>query len=214
MFGRRSELIPEERTLPGRTQALPLPGSHRVLGVDLLADPDNGTAPHGFEVAYFGLGCFWGAEEMFWQIPGVFTTAVGYQGGTTPNPTYEEVCSGQTNHTEAVRVVFDPEKVSYADLVKKFFEVHDPTQGFRQGNDVGTQYRSALYYASPEQEKVARELTAVYGAELDRRGYGKITTEIRPVPEFYPAEPHHQQYLDRVPNGYRCHANTGVPFPA
>lgn len=214
MFGRKSELIPEGRTLPGRTQALPLPESHRVLGVDLLADPDKGTAPHGFEVAYFGLGCFWGAEEMFWQIPGVFTTAVGYQGGTTPNPTYEEVCSGQTNHTEAVRVVFDPEKVSYAGLVKKFFEVHDPTQGFRQGNDVGTQYRSALYYDSPEQEKVARELTEIYGAELERRGYGKITTEIRPVPEFYPAEAYHQQYLDRVPNGYRCHANTGVPFPA
>ena len=214
MFGRKSELIPEERTLAGRTQALPLPESHRVLGVDLLADPDNGTAPHGFEVAYFGLGCFWGAEEIFWQTPGVFTTAVGYQGGTTPNPTYEEVCSGQTNHTEAVRVVFDPEKVTYADLVKKFFEVHDPTQGFRQGNDVGTQYRSALYVDSPEQEKVARELTATYGAELDRRGYGKITTEIRPVPEFYPAEAYHQQYLDRVPNGYRCHANTGVAFPA
>lgn len=213
MFGRKSELIPEDRTLPGRAQALPLAESHRVLGVDLMADPAAGTAPDGFEVAYFGLGCFWGAEEMFWQIPGVFTTAVGYQGGTTPNPTYDEVCSGGTNHTEAVRVVFDPTRVTYADLVKKFFEVHDPTQGFRQGNDMGTQYRSALYVTSAEQESVARELTAVYGAELARRGYGAITTEIRPAPPFFPAEAHHQQYLDRVPHGYRCHANTGVPFP-
>ena len=216
MFGRRpTTLQPAERTLPGRdTLAWDLPAKHRVLGNPLLADPVEGTAPEGAEVAYFGLGCFWGAEEMFWQIPGVYTTTVGYQGGTTLNPTYEEVCTGMTNHTEAVRVVFDPAVVSYAELVKRFFEVHDPTQGMRQGNDVGTQYRSALYVLSPEQEQVARELTAVYGAELERRGLGTITTEIREAPIFYPAEPVHQQYLDANPNGYRCHANTGVPFPA
>jgi len=209
MFGRPTSLFSPEKTLPGRDAAQwDLPPSHRVLGTPLDA------APEGYEVAYFGLGCFWGAEEMYWQIPGVYSTAVGYQGGTTLNPTYEEVCSGLTNHTEAVRVVFDPAKVSYAELVKRFFEVHDPTQGMRQGNDVGTQYRSALYYLSPEQEQTARELTKVYGEELRRRGLGEITTEIREAPEFYYAEPMHQQYLDRVPNGYRCHANTGVPFPA
>ena len=137
--------------------------------------------PDGLEVAVFGLGCFWGAEEIYWQVPGVWSTSVGYAGGTTPNPTYDEVCSGRTGHTEAVRVVFDPAKVSYADLVKKFFEVHDPTQGMRQGNDVGTQYRSAIYYTTPEQEQTARELTKVYGEELARRRLGEITTEIRPA---------------------------------
>ena len=215
MFGRPTSLFPADATLPGHAEPLfDLPATHRVLGTPLLADPADGSAPDGLEVAYFGLGCFWGAEEMFWQVPGVYATAVGYQGGTSPHPTYEEVCSGQTNHTEAVRVVFDPSQVSYADLVKRFFEVHDPTQGMRQGNDVGTQYRSALYYLSPEQEATARELTALYGEEIARRGYGEITTEIREAPVFYPAEPYHQQYLDRVPNGYRCHANTGIPFPA
>ena len=215
MFGRPMSLFPAEATLPGHVEPIfDLPSTHRVLGTPLLADPADGSAPAGAEVAYFGLGCFWGAEEMFWQIPGVYSTAVGYQGGTTPHPTYEEVCSGRTNHTEAVRVVFDPEVVSYAELVKRFFEVHDPTQGMRQGNDVGTQYRSALYVLSPAQEETARELTAVYGEEIARRGYGEITTEIREAPVFYPAEPDHQQYLDRVPNGYRCHANTGIAFPA
>ena len=214
MFGRTASLQPAERTLPGRDSlAWDLPAHHRVLGTPLLASAEEGTAPADTEVAYFGLGCFWGAEEMFWQIPGVYATAVGYQGGTTLNPTYEEVCSGLTNHTEAVRVVFDPKVVDYATLVKRFFEVHDPTQGMRQGNDVGTQYRSALYYVSPEQRKTAEQLTAMYGEELARRGLGHITTEIREAPAFYPAEPAHQQYLDRVPNGYRCHANTGVPFP-
>ena len=215
MFGRPTQLFPADRTLAGRDQALfDLPAKHRVLGTPLLASPEDGTAPEGAEVAYFGLGCFWGAEEIFWQTPGVYSTAVGYQGGTTANPTYDEVCSGQTNHTEAVRVVFDPAVVSYADLVKKFFEVHDPTQGMRQGNDVGTQYRSALYYVSDAQRETAEELTKVYGDEIARRGYGEITTEIREVPTFYAAEPAHQQYLDRVPNGYRCHANTGIAFPA
>ncbi|CAN5259362.1 MAG: peptide-methionine (S)-S-oxide reductase MsrA [Nocardioides sp.] len=215
MFGRPRELFPEDRTLPGHaTQLWDLPSRHRVLGTALDADPANGTAPEGFEVAYFGLGCFWGAEEIYWAKPGVYTTSVGYQGGTSPYPTYEEVCSGRTNHTEAIRVVFDPAVISYADLVKTFFEVHDPTQGMRQGNDIGTQYRSAIYVATPEQEATARELADIYGAELKRRGLGEITTEIRPVPTYYPAEPMHQQYLDRVPNGYRCHANTGVAFPA
>ncbi len=211
MFGRKATMYPAESTLRGRDEALfDLPARHRVLDAPLVTD----TVPEGFEVAYFGLGCFWGAEEMFWQVPGVWSTSVGYQGGTTPHPTYEEVCSGLTNHTEAVRVVFDPSVVTYADLVKRFFEVHDPTQGFRQGNDVGTQYRSALYYVSPSQKETAEELTKVYGEEIRKRGYGEITTEIREAPTYYYAEPYHQQYLDRVPNGYRCHANTGIPFPA
>lgn len=215
MFGRPTALYAPEQTLPGREAAeWALPPRHRVLGTPLDATPGDGTTPEDHEVAYFGLGCFWGAEEIYWQRPGVYSTSVGYQGGTSPNPTYEEVCSGRTNHTEAIRIVFDPSVVSYADLVKTFFEVHDPTQGMRQGNDVGTQYRSAIYYTSPEQEQTARELTKVYGEELARRGFDPITTEVREAPIYYYAEPYHQQYLDRVPNGYRCHAKTGVDFPA
>ena len=214
MFGRPTALFSPEQTLPGHdAPQWELPARHRVLGTPLDATPGDGTTPANLEVAYFGLGCFWGAEEIYWRKPGVYSTSVGYQGGTSPNPTYEEVCTGRTNHTEAVRIVFDPSVVSYADLVKTFFEVHDPTQGMRQGNDVGTQYRSAIYYTSPEQEQTARELTKVYGDELARRGIGEITTEVREAPIYYYAEPLHQQYLDRVPNGYRCHANTGVPFP-
>jgi len=212
VFGRtKSEMISPERTLPGRSERpFPLSGRHRVLDAPLVSD----EAPEGFEVALFGLGCFWGAEEIYWQLPGVWSTSVGYAGGTTPNPSYEEVCSGLTNHTEAIRVVFDPSVVSYADLVRRFFEVHDPTQGMRQGNDIGTQYRSAIYYTSPEQESVARELTAVFGAELKRRRLGDITTEIRTAPTYYYAEEYHQQYLAKNPNGYRCHSTTGVKFPA
>ena len=211
---KQTSLVDESQTLRGRTQrSFPLSPTHAVLGTPLEATPGDGTTPEGYEVALFGLGCFWGAEEIYWQLPGVYSTSVGYAGGTTPNPSYEEVCSGMTNHTEAVRIVFDPAKVTFADLVKLFFEVHDPTQGMRQGNDIGTQYRSAIYYTTPEQEKVARELTDVYGAELARRGLGDITTEIREVPTYYFAEDHHQQYLRKVPNGYRCHANTGVKFP-
>ncbi len=212
MFSRhKTALIEAEQTLPGRSERpFHLAERHRVLDAPILTD----TAPAGHEVAIFGLGCFWGAEEIFWQIPGVWSTSVGYAGGTTPNPSYEEVCSGRTNHTEAIRVVFDPAKVSYADLVKRFFEVHDPTQGMRQGNDVGTQYRSAIYFTTPEQEQVARELTAIYGAELERRRLGSITTEIREAPTYYYAEDQHQQYLAKNPFGYRCHANTGVKFPA
>ncbi|WP_435744295.1 peptide-methionine (S)-S-oxide reductase MsrA [Nocardioides sp. SYSU DS0663] len=208
---KQTELIDPEQTLPGRTERwFNLTDKHVVLGTPVVTD----QAPAGHEVAVFGLGCFWGAEEIYWQQPGVWSTSVGYAGGTTPHPSYEEVCSGATNHTEAVRVVFDPSVVSYADLVKIFFEVHDPTQGMRQGNDVGTQYRSAIYWTTPEQERVARELTDVYGAELRRRGLGEITTEIREVPTYYYAEDAHQQYLAKNPFGYRCHANTGVKFPA
>ena len=214
LFGRKqTALIEPEQTLPGRSERpWHLAEKHLVLGTPLVTD----TAPAGHEVAIFGLGCFWGAEEIYWQVPGVWSTSVGYAGGTTPNPSYEEVCSGRTNHTEAVRVVFDPTVVSYADLVKRFFEVHDPTQGMRQGNDVGTQYRSAIYWTTPAQEQVARGLPDVYGAELARRGLGAITTEIRPASEtpYYYAEDVHQQYLHKNPYGYRCHANTGVPFPA
>ena len=210
-FTRKSELIAPEKALPGRSErTFTISDKHTVLDAPIVTE----TAPDGFEVAYFGLGCFWGAEEIYWKQPGVWSTSVGYAGGTTPNPSYEEVCSGRTNHTEAVRVVFDPSVVSYADLVKIFFEVHDPTQGMAQGNDVGTQYRSAIYFTSPEQEQTARELTKVYGDELLRRRLGTITTEIREVPTYYYAEDHHQQYLAKNPFGYRCHANTGVKFPA
>jgi peptide-methionine (S)-S-oxide reductase len=209
---RKAQMVAPEQALPGRTErTFPLSDKHLVLGTPLVTD----EIPPGHEVAVFGLGCFWGAEEIYWQVPGVWSTSVGYAGGTTPNPSYEEVCSGMTNHTEAVRVVFDPAQVSYADLVKKFFEVHDPTQGFRQGNDVGTQYRSAIYWTTPEQEQVARELTQVYGDELKRRRLGDITTEIRSADDttYYYAEDYHQQYLAKNPHGYRCHANTGVRFP-
>jgi len=206
----RSELVSPDQALPGRSERnFHLAEKHRVLGTPLVTD----EAPAGYEVAFFGLGCFWGAEEIFWQVPGVWSTSVGYAGGSTPNPSYEEVCSGRTAHTEAVRIVFDPAKVSYADLVKKFFEVHDPTQGMRQGNDIGTQYRSAIYVTTPEQQQVARDLTKVYGEELRRRRLGDITTEVREAPTYYYAEDHHQQYLAKNPNGYRCHSNTGVKFP-
>jgi len=211
----KSVMVQADDALPGRDSRPWTLGRHVVLGTPVDAAVDSPEAPAGLEEAIFGLGCFWGAEEIYWQVPGVWSTSVGYAGGFTPHPTYEEVCSGRTGHTEAVRVLFDPSRVSYADLVKGFFEIHDPTQGMRQGNDVGTQYRSALYPTTPEQEAVARELTAVYGAELERRGLGAITTEIRPAVEagYYYAEDAHQQYLAKNPHGYRCHANTGVPFP-
>jgi peptide-methionine (S)-S-oxide reductase len=207
----KTELIDADQALPGRSERnFHLTDKHVVLGTPVVTD----EAPAGYDVAIFGLGCFWGAEEIYWKLPGVWSTSVGYAGGHTPNPSYDEVCSGRTAHTEAIRIVFDPAQISYADMVKRFFEVHDPTQGMRQGNDVGTQYRSAIYFTSPEQEKVARELTDVYGAELARRGLGEITTEVRESPTYYYAEDQHQQYLAKNPNGYRCHANTGVKFPA
>jgi peptide-methionine (S)-S-oxide reductase len=211
MFGRHKTTLPTpDEALPGRAEApFPLADRHVVLDAPVRTD----EVPEGHEVAIFGLGCFWGAEEIYWQVPGVWSTSVGYAGGVTPHPTYDEVCSGRTGHTEAVRIVFDPSVVPYADLVKKFFEIHDPTQGMRQGNDVGTQYRSAIYFTTPEQEETARELTELYGAELKRRRLGEITTEIRLAPTYYYAEDVHQQYLAKNPYGYRCHANTGVRFP-
>jgi peptide-methionine (S)-S-oxide reductase len=211
-FGKPSTLPSADEALPGRDSSPWTLGEHVVLKTPVVSD----DVPAGHEVAIFGLGCFWGAEEIYWQVPGVWSTAVGYAGGHTAHPSYEEVCSGRTGHTEAVRIVFDPTVVSYADLVKRFFEIHDPTQGMRQGNDVGTQYRSAIYVISPEQETTARELTKVYGDELTRRRLGTITTEIRPASAsgWYYAEDQHQQYLAKNPFGYRCHANTGVRFPA
>jgi peptide-methionine (S)-S-oxide reductase len=213
LFSRHKTQLPTpDDALPGRPeQWFGLAERHLVLDAPLVTDESN--IPAGYEVAVFGLGCFWGAEEIYWQMPGVWSTSVGYAGGTTPWPSYEEVCSGRTGHTEAVRVVFDPARVSYADLVKAFYEFHDPTQGMRQGNDVGTQYRSAIYTLSDEQDRVARALTAAYEPVIGERGYGPITTEIRPAPEYYYAEDHHQQYLAKNPNGYRCHSATGVPFP-
>ena len=213
LFNRhKTELPSAADALPGRDARPWSLGEHVVLKTPVVTE----EVPEGLDVAIFGLGCFWGAEEIYWQVPGVWSTSVGYAGGATPHPTYEEVCTGRTGHTEAVRIVFDPTVVSYPDLVRRFFEIHDPTQGMRQGNDVGTQYRSAIYVSSPEQERVARELTEVYGAELARRRLGAITTEIRPAAEagYYYAEDAHQQYLAKNPFGYRCHANTGVPFPA
>ncbi|MEI2820613.1 MAG: peptide-methionine (S)-S-oxide reductase MsrA [Marmoricola sp.] len=211
IFGRRATPLPTaEQALPGRpTQPFTLADRHLLLDAPLVTD----EVPDGLEVALFGLGCFWGAEEIFWQTRGVWSTSVGYAGGITPHPTYEEVCSGRTGHTEAVRVVFDPKLVSFSDLVKIFFEVHDPTQGMRQGNDIGTQYRSAIYTFSDAQAEVARALTQQFGAELRRRGWDPITTEVAPAPTYFYAEDYHQQYLAKNPNGYRCHSATGVKFP-
>ena len=214
MFGlsRKTEMVSADQALSGREERPWSLGDHVVLGTPVVTD----DVPAGHEVAIFGLGCFRGAEEIYWQLPGVWSTSVGYAGGHTQHPTYDEVCSGRTGHTEAVRIVFDPSVVSYADLVKRFFEVHDPTQGMRQGNDVGTQYRSAIYWTTPEQEQTASELTRVYGDELRARRLGEITTEVRPASEtsYFYAEDAHQQYLAKNPFGYRCHANTGVKFPA
>ena len=212
LFSRDKSRLPSpDQALPGRTeQWFALRPKHLVLDAPVVTD----DIPTGFEVALFGLGCFWGAEEIYWQLPGVWSTSVGYAGGTTPHPSYEEVCSGMTGHTEAVRVVYNPEVIGYDALVRTFFEVHDPTQGMRQGNDVGTQYRSAIYTSTPEQAETAARLAEVYNAELKRRGLGPITTEIKPAPTYYYAEDQHQQYLAKNPYGYRCHANTGVPFPA
>ena len=209
IFGsRKSQMVSPERALPGRSTPMPVPERHEVLGTT-LAPP----YPEGSEIAEFALGCFWGEERTFWQVPGVITTAVGYEGGYTPNPTYEEVCTGLTGHAETVRVVFDPSKVSYAQLLKVFWESHDPTQGMRQGNDVGTQYRSAIFYQNEEQKAAAEQSAAEYGKKLAEHGYGGITTEIVPAGEFYFAEDYHQQYLYKVPNGYCPDHSTGVSCP-
>ncbi|MEU7029992.1 peptide-methionine (S)-S-oxide reductase MsrA [Streptomyces sp. NPDC046275] len=212
MFLSRTPVLPTpEQALGGRPEpAFAVPERHTVLGTPLL-----GPYPEGLEVADFALGCFWGAERKFWQTEGVYTTLVGYQGGHTPNPLYEEVCSGLTGHTEVVRVVFDPAKVSYERLLKLFWESHDPTQGFRQGNDVGTQYRSAVYTHSPEQQAVAEASRDAYQRVLTGSGYGEITTQVLPAEgrPFYPAEAYHQQYLDKNPAGYCGIGGTGVSCP-
>jgi peptide-methionine (S)-S-oxide reductase len=208
---KKLDLPTAAEALPGRATPLTVPQTHAVLGT-----PQQGPWPEGMEIAVFGMGCFWGAERLFWKVPGVYSTSVGYAGGSTPNPTYEETCSGMTGHTEAVEVVYDPKVVSYEALLKVFWENHDPTQGMRQGNDVGTQYRSAIYFTTPEQEQTARDLTKIYGDVLHQQRIGDITTEIRPASDvtYYYAEDHHQQYLAKNPFGYRCHANTGIKFPA
>jgi peptide-methionine (S)-S-oxide reductase len=194
--------------LPGRSAEVAVASEHFVNGQSL-----KGPYPAGAQSIYFGLGCFWGAERLFWQLPGVTVTAVGYQGGITPNPSYEEVCSGRTGHTEAVKVVYDPSRISLETLLKTFWEEHDPTQGMRQGNDVGTQYRSAIYTTTPEQEEAVEKSRAAYQDALSARGLGRITTEISPAATFYFAETYHQQYLAKNPNGYCGLAGTGVSCP-
>lgn len=194
--------------LPGRTAQMPVAAQHYVNGATL-----KGSYPEGSETIYFGLGCFWGAERLFWQLPGVIVTAVGYQGGSTPNPTYEEVCSGQTGHTEAVKVVYNPQVISLDKLLKTFWEEHNPTEGMRQGNDVGTQYRSAIYTTTPEQAAIVDASRQAYQAALRARGLGAITTEISPAGEFFYAETYHQQYLAKNPNGYCGLQGTGVSCP-
>ncbi|MCB9646879.1 MAG: peptide-methionine (S)-S-oxide reductase MsrA [Deltaproteobacteria bacterium] len=194
--------------LPGRAQPMPVTARHAVSGT-----PMQEPWPDGAQLALFGLGCFWGAERKFWQTPGVISTQVGYAAGLTPNPTYEEVCTGRTGHNEVVRVVFDPAQVSYAALVKVFFESHDPTQGMRQGNDIGTQYRSGIYVYDAAQRAAAEAARAAYAARLGEAGYGVITTEIVEAPEFYYAEDYHQQYLHKNPNGYCGLGGTGVACP-
>jgi peptide-methionine (S)-S-oxide reductase len=211
-FMREKLAVPRpEDCLPGRSQPMPIPERHFVNH-----HPLAGPYPEGMQKVLFGLGCFWGAERVFWQAPGVWVTAVGYAGGSTPHPTYEEVCSGLTGHTEAVLVVYDPKLTSYEALLKLFWETHDPTQGMRQGNDVGTQYRSAIYTFAPEQRAAAEASREAYQGRLDAAGLGQITTEIREAPPFYFAEGYHQQYLAKNPNGYCGLGGTGVtcPIPA
>ena len=203
-----TQLLPESSTLPGRREKLPVPEKHFVNGNRIVP-----PFPQGMQLAQFGMGCFWGAERLFWEVPGVYSTAVGYAGGATQNPSYVEVCSGFTNHAEMVLVVFDPQKVSYEALLKVFWEGHDPTQGMRQGNDRGTQYRSAIYTYGDEQMKAALATREMFQAGLTAKGYGRITTEIKPAPEFYYAEDYHQQYLGKNPNGYCGLGGTGVSCP-
>jgi peptide-methionine (S)-S-oxide reductase len=215
VFTRKKTQMPARQdALPGRSEpAFEVPERNVVLGT-----PMKPPFPEGIETAHFALGCFWGAERLFWTIDGVHTTAVGYMNGTTPNPTYEEVCSGRTGHAEAVLVAFDPAKVSYADLLKAFFEEHDPTQGMRQGNDVGTQYRSGIYFTGDAQKATAEMALRAYDEALRAVGHEAVTTEVEPAGPFYYADDHHQQYLHKVPNGYCGLAGTGVscriPAPA
>ncbi len=211
IFGtHKTRMITADEALPGRARRSLFPAAHEVLGTPLRP-----PYPEGSEVAEFALGCFWGAEKTFWNTKGVISTSVGYEGGFTPNPTYEEVCSGRTGHAEAVRVVFDPKVVSYAELLKVFWESHNPTQGMRQGNDLGSQYRSAIFWRSPEQKAVAEASLAAYQGQLTKAGYGAITTEISPASEYYFAENYHQQYLadTKNPYGYCPDHGTGVSCP-
>jgi peptide-methionine (S)-S-oxide reductase len=208
LFEKSVRQVSPEEALPGRDEKMPVPEPHEVLGTPLRP-----PFPEGLEQAVFGMGCFWGAERVFWRADGVYTTAVGYAGGYTPNPTYEEVCSGRTGHTEAVLVVFDPARISYEEILRLFWENHDPTQGNRQGNDVGTQYRSAVYWTGEAQREAAEASRARFQAELTPAGYGEITTEIAEEGPFYYAEPYHQQYLAKNPNGYCGLGGTGVACP-
>jgi peptide-methionine (S)-S-oxide reductase len=208
MFENKLKIPGKDQALKGRAERMPVPAKHDVLDASL--EP---PFPAGTERALFALGCFWGAERKFWEVPGVYTTAVGYAAGSTPNPTYREVCSGMTGHAEAVLVVFDPKRVTYDELLKVFWESHDPTQGMRQGNDVGTQYRSGIYYYDDAQRAAAERTRDEYQRALSAKGFGKITTEIVPAPEFYYAEDYHQQYLSKNPNGYCGLGGTGVACP-
>jgi peptide-methionine (S)-S-oxide reductase len=208
-FSPKPQSIPSPaKALPGRPDPIVVPGIHTILGT-----PIAGPWPDGTQVAVFGLGCFWGAEKAFWQTPGVVSTAVGYAGGSTPNPTYQEACSGQTGHAEVVQVAFDPSRVTYQELLKVFWEHHDPTQGMRQGNDHGTQYRSLILVADPGQRAIAEASRDAYQDRLTAAGYGTITTEIADAGPFYYAEEYHQQYLDKVPGGYCPNHSTGVKLP-
>ena len=213
IFGRTTtRMVDPDGALPGRANpVLPHPAPHAVLGTSL-----TGPWPNGTQVIYLAMGCFWGAEELYWRLPGVVTTSVGYMGGFTPNPTYEEVCSGRTGQTETTMVAYDPAVISTYDILKAFWENHDPTQGYRQGNDHGTQYRSAAFYTTDEQGDLLETTRAAYAEVIAARGYPEITTQIGPAGEraYYLAEDHHQQYLYKNPNGYRCHANTGLALPA
>ncbi len=208
LFRKKGEMPAPSDALKGRAAPIPTSSEHVVNH-----HPIKGPYPDGTETVYFGLGCFWGAERKFWQTPGVWVTAAGYQGGYTPNPTYEEVCSGMTGHTEVVKVVYDPSAISFTELLKVFWESHDPTQGMRQGNDMGTQYRSGIYVTSEAQRAEAEAAKEAYGKALAAKGYGPITTEIREAPEFYYAEDYHQQYLARNPAGYCGLGGTGVSCP-
>jgi peptide-methionine (S)-S-oxide reductase len=207
LFRKKAAMPAEADALPGRSTPLVVPQAHFVSGHRIVP-----PFPAGLREAVFGMGCFWGAERLFWQLPGVYSTAVGYAGGYTPNPTYQEVCSGDTGHTEVVRVIYDPQEVDYEDLLKVFWESHDPTQGMRQGNDVGTQYRSAIYTFDAQQKQAAEASRAAYQSQLTKAGRGEITTEIRDAPMFYYAEDYHQQYLAKNPDGYCGIGGCGVPF--
>lgn len=208
LFSRKSEMVSAADALPGRSTPMRVPEKHFVSGARLQA-----PFPAGLEEAVVGLGCFWGAERLFWKLPGVYSTSVGYAGGFTPNPSYEEVCSGRTGHTEVVSVVFDPAATTYEAILKAFWEAHDPTQGMRQGNDVGTQYRSAIYLTNPAQREPAERSKRAYQARLTAAGHGTITTEIRDSQHYYYAEDYHQQYLAKNPNGYCGIGGTGVTCP-